>query len=146
MNNQRYNQQNNRQNSNGNYNRSQYQSNRGQSFHKEQLERELRYLERDLVSLDVQIDTLREKGMLLDAAKRAHMGGIPLALAQVALSTVGVQFLPPVARTWYYKHQQYLRSEEQLKYHALSLSIKRNALTAQIEQIEIQIEMLQFSM
>jgi hypothetical protein len=120
------------------------QGNRFQYSRKEALERDLRYLERDLLGLDAQIDALGEKGRMLETAKNAHMGTIPLAIAQIALSTLGVRFLPPVARTWYYKHQQYLRSEENLKQYAVSLCVKRNALTAQIEQIEVQIEMLQY--
>jgi hypothetical protein len=140
MNHQRYNQQ---QNSQQNSNRFQYQ-NRGQSSEKSTLQRELRYLERDLANLDAQIDALGDKGRALEAAKNAHMRAVPFAIGQVALSTLGVRFLPPVARTWHYKYQQYLRSEEQLKQHALSLYAKRNGLVAQIEQIEIQIEMLQY--
>jgi hypothetical protein len=140
MNNQRYNSQ---QNSQQNSNRFQYQ-NRAQYSQKETLMRELRYLERDLVALDAQIDALGEKGRALEAAKKAHMQAIPLAIAQVALSTLGVRYLPPTARSWHYKHQQYLRSEELLKQQALSLHARKNGLVAQIEQIEIQIEMLQY--
>jgi hypothetical protein len=124
-------------------NRYQYQ-NRAQSSQKETLQRELRYLERDLVALDAQIDALGEKGRLLEAAKAAHMQSIPLAIAQVALSTLGVRFLPPAARSWHYKHQQYLRSEEQLRQYAIALFARRNGLVAQIEQLAIQIEMLQY--
>src|ERR1700730_11076221 len=89
----------------------QQQGNRFQYSRKDSLERDLRYLERDLVALDVQIDALGDKGRALETAKKAHMGSIPFAIAQVALSTLGVKFLPPVARTWYYKHQQYIRME-----------------------------------
>ena len=124
--------------------RSQQQGNRFQYSRKDSLERDLRYLERDLVALDVQIDALGDKGRALETAKKAHMGSIPFAIAQVALSTLGVKFLPPVARTWYYKHQQYIRMEENLKQFALSLYTKRNVLCAQMEHIEIQIDMLQF--
>lgn len=113
------------------------QQNRYQSSRKELLERDLRYLERDLAALDTQIDALGEKGRLLEAAKNAH-------LASVALSTLGVRYLPPVARTWHYKHQQYLQAEEQLKQYGVTLYTKRNTLVAQIEQIQIQIEMLQY--
>ncbi len=120
------------------------QGNRFQSSRKEALERDLRYMERDLVALDIQIDALGDKGRALEAAKNAHMGSVPFAIAQVALSTLGIKFLPPVARTWYYKHQQYLRMEENLKQYAITLYTRRNALAAQIEQIEIQINMLQF--
>lgn len=145
MNNQRFTQQQNHQNQhNSNGYRSQFQGNRAQFSHKDQLERDLRYLERDLITLDVQIDALREKGMQLQAAKNAHQAAIPFAIAQVALSTLGVRYLPPVARTWHYKNQQYLRSEEQLRQYALGLYTKRNALIAQMEHIEIQIEMLQY--
>lgn len=127
--------------------RGRYQQQQGTRFQysrKEALERDLRYMERDLVALDVQIDALGDKGRALETAKNAHMGAIPFAIAQVALSTLGIKFLPPVARTWYYKHQQYLRMEENLKQYAITLSTKRDALAAQIEQIEIQISMLQF--
>ncbi len=144
MNNQRHNQHNPSQNGNTG-NRSQYTNNhRPFSSRKDELERELRYLERDLVSLDVQIDALGEKGRLLEQAKNAHMASIPFAIAQVALSTFGVKYLPPVARTWHYKHQQYLRSEENLKQFAVTLYTKRNALLAQMEHIEIHIEMAQY--
>jgi len=136
------NQQNNNRYQNNRY--QQQQGNRFQPSRKELLERDLRYMERDLAALDVQIDTLGDKGRALEAAKKAHMGSMPFAIAQVALSTLGVKFLPPVARTWYYKHQQYLRMEENLKQYAILLYTKRNALAAQIEQIEIQISMLQF--
>ncbi len=145
MNQRRYqqnNQQNNSQNGNSG-NRSQYQY-RAPS-RKEQLERDLQYLEKDLVSLDAQIDALGQKGMLLEAAKNTHMQGIPGAIAQVALSTLGVKYLPPVARTWYFKYQQFLRSEEALRQHAVTLHYKREAIATQIEHIEIQIEMLQFA-
>lgn len=127
--------------------RGRYQQQQGTRFQysrKEALERDLRYMERDLVALDVQIDALGDKGRALEAAKNAHMGAIPFAIAQVALSTLGIKFLPPVARTWYYKHQQYLRMEENLKQYAITLYTKRDALAAQIEQIEIQISILQF--
>jgi hypothetical protein len=127
-----------------NNNRYQQQGNRFQYSRKDSLERDLRYLERDLVTLDIQIDALGDKGRALESAKNAHMGAIPFAIAQVALSTLGVKFLPPVARTWHYKYHQYLRMEENLKQYAITLFTKRNALTAQIEQIETQIEMLQF--
>ena len=120
------------------------QQNRYQSSRKELLERDLRYLERDLAALDTQIDALGEKGRLLEAAKNAHLASIPFAIAQVALSTLGVRYLPPVARTWHYKHQQYFQAEEQLKQYGVTLYTKRNALVAQIEQIQIQIEMLQY--
>lgn len=116
-------------------NRSQY-DHRTQFSRKESLERELHYLERDLAALDAQIDALGEQGRLLEAAKNAHMASIPFAIGQVALSTLGVR-LPPVARTWHYKHQQYLRAEEQLKQHAVTLHARRCALVAQIEQIEM---------
>lgn len=124
--------------------RYQQQGTRYQSSPKEALERDLRYKESDLAALDVQIDSLKERGEALETAKRAHMGGIPLAIAQVALSTLGVRYLPPVARTWHYKYQQYCRMEENLKQYTITLHTKRNALAAQIEQIEIQISMLQF--
>jgi hypothetical protein len=124
--------------------RYQQQGTRFQTSPKEALERDLRYKESDLAALDVQIDALGDKGRALVAAKNAHMGAIPFAIAQVALSTLGIKFLPPVARTWYYKHQQYLRMEENLKQYAITLYTRRNALAAQIEQIEIQISMLQF--
>ena len=140
MNNQRSNQQNSQQNSN---NRFQYQ-NRAQYSEKSILQRELRYLERDLAALDAQIDALGEKGRALENAKKAHMQAIPFAIAQVALSTLGVRYLPPVARTWHYKYQQFQRSEEQLQQYAISLYTRRSALIAQMEQIEIQIEMLQY--
>lgn len=140
--NQRYNQQNTYQH--GAHNRSQYNRSRDQASRKEQLERELHWLERDLTSLDAQIDALDEKGKLLEAAKNTHMQSIPWAIAQVALSTLGVRHLPPVARTWHYKYQQYLRAEEALKQHAVTLHYKREALAAQIEHIEINIDMLQF--
>lgn len=140
MNNQRQNRQNNSQN--GNY------GNRSQQYRapsrKDQLERELRYLENDLIKLDAEIDALGEKGRLLDAAKNAHMASIPFAIAQVALSTIGVKYLPPVARTWYFRHQQYLRTEEALRQHAVTLHYRRETLASQVEHIEIMIEMLQY--
>ena len=129
---------------NRNY-RSQYQ-NRAQYSEQSTLKRELRYRENDLAMLDAQIDALGEKGNALEEAKKAHMQAIPFAIAQVALSTLGVRYLPPVARSWYYKHQQYLRTEEQLKQHALSLHTRRNGLVAQIEQLQTQIEMLQYQL
>lgn len=124
--------------------RYQQQGTRYQPSPKEALERDLRYKESDLAALDVQIDALGDKVRALDAAKNAHMGTVPFAIAQVALSTLGVRFLPPVARTWYYQHQQYVRMGNNLKQYAITLHTRRNALAAQIEQIEIQIEMLQF--
>lgn len=133
MNNQRYNQQNHQQN-----------RNRAQYSERSALQRELRYLERDLANIDAQIDALGERGKLLEADKKAHMQAMPLAIAQVALSTLGVRYLPPVARSWHYKLQQFQRTEEQLRHHALSLHTRRNALVAQMEHIEIQIEMLQY--
>ncbi|HEU5377588.1 MAG TPA: hypothetical protein VFV38_19365 [Ktedonobacteraceae bacterium] len=117
---------------------------RGPFSRREALERELQYLERDLAALDAQIDALGEKGRLLEAAKNAHLASIPFAIAQVALSTLGVRYLPPVARTWHYQHQQYLRTEEQLKQHAVTFHARRGALVAQMEQIQIQIDMLQY--
>lgn len=137
--NQRYHQQNRNFNSSNHF----QSSNRGQFSRKESLERELHYLERDLAALDTQIDALGEKGRLLEAAKNAHLASIPFAIGQVALSTLGVR-LPPVARSWHYKHQQYLRAEEQLRQHAVTLHARRCALVAQIEQIQIQIDMLQY--
>ncbi len=124
--------------------RYQQQGSRYQPSPKEALERDLRYKESELAALDVQIDSLKERGEALEAAKRAHMGGIPFAIAQVALSTLGFRYLPPVARTWYYKYQQYGRMEENLRQHTITLHTRRDALAAQIEQIEIQISMLQF--
>jgi hypothetical protein len=141
MNNRRSHQQN-HHNTSGNS--SQYHPNRAPFSRKEQLERDLYGLEREMMALDIQIDALHEKGRQLEAAKNAHQAAIPFAIAQVALSTLGVRYLPPVARTWHYKHQQYLRTEEQLKQHALSLYTKRNIVTAHMEYIEIHIEMLQY--
>ncbi|HEU5381615.1 MAG TPA: hypothetical protein VFV38_39845 [Ktedonobacteraceae bacterium] len=135
----------NRQN-NHHQNGNRYQQyNRTQS-RKDQLERELHWLERDLVILDAQIDALGEKGRVLEAAKNAHMQSFPWAIAQVALSTIGVKHLPPVARTWYFKHQQYLRSEEALKQHAVTLYYKRDALATQIEHTQIMIDVLRFEL
>lgn len=125
-----------------------YQQNRYQHSNQFSRLRSLEYerdrLERMLAGLDAEIDVLREKGMLLEAAKQAHMRHIPGAIAQVVLSNIGVGFLPPLARNWQYRHQQYLRTEEQLKHHALSLYTRRNALIAQLQQIEVQIDMLQY--
>lgn len=122
----------------------QQSTSRATSFRQEQLERELYALERELIALDAQIDALREKGRLLEDAKRAHQASVPFAIAQVALSTLGVRYLPPVARTWHSKNQHYLRAEEQLKQYALTLATRRQALLAQIEYVETQIEMLQY--
>lgn len=144
MNNQRFNNQHTNGQSNTYGNRSQSTNQRDQQFRKAQLERELRYLERDLVALDVQIDALGRKGQLLDAEKHAHMQRIPGAIAQVALSTLGVRYLPPVARSWYYKHQHLQQADFHLRQHALHLHTRREMLTAQIEQLTIQLEMLQF--
>jgi hypothetical protein len=125
MNNRRSHQQNHHHTS-GNH--AQYHPNRGPFSRKEQLERDLYGLEREMMTLDIQIDALHEKGRQLEAAKNTHQASVPFAIAQVALSTLGVRYLPTVARTWHYKHQQYLRAEEQLKQHALSLYTKRNII------------------
>ncbi|HEU5377158.1 MAG TPA: hypothetical protein VFV38_17135 [Ktedonobacteraceae bacterium] len=123
--------------------RSQSTQYRAQS-RKEQLERELRHLERDVASLDAHIDALGHKGRLLEAEKNAHLASIPFAIAQVALSTLGVRYLPPVARSWHYKHQQVLRAEANLKQYAVTLYTRREALIAQIEMLHVQIDLLPF--
>ncbi len=142
--NQQYGNQQNRNQQYGNQYGNQQYGNRSQPSLKEQLERELRQLERDLVALDCEIDALGEKGRLLDCAKSSHMSQVPGAIAQVALSTLGVRFLPPVARTWYYKYEQYRRSEEILKQAALNLHTRRQAICAQMFQTEVQLEQLQY--
>ena len=143
MNNQRqYNQQQN----NGQHNgyRSQYRPYDRSQARKDQLERDLQSLERDLVKIDTQLDALVNKGMLLEQAKAAHLRAVPFAIAQVALSTLGVRYLPPVARTWHFKHQQYLRAEEALRQRAVTLHYQREAIETQIEHTQIMIDMVQY--
>ena len=127
MNNQRHH---NQQQNNGQNNgyRSQYRQYDPSQVRRAQLERDLQYLERDLVKIDSQLDALVKKGELLEQAKATHMRAVPFAIAQVALSTLGVRYLPPVARTWHYKHQQYLRAEESLRQRAVTLHYQREAL------------------
>jgi hypothetical protein len=130
----------NRNQSNGFHNRSQYSN----VSVKQTLEREIRQLEGELIAVDCQIDALGEKGRLLQAAKDAHIASVPLAIAQVAFSTLGLRFLPPVAREWNSKYQQYLRAEENLRQYALSLDTRRKTICAQLYRVETELEMLQY--
>ena len=125
-------------------NRSQHGNRSQKDYLKSQLESERRGLKRRLTTIDCKIDALGEKCHLLAAAQHQHQQAIPFAIAQVALSTLGLHFLPPVARTWYNKNQEYLRVKELLRVEALSLWTERNALTLQIQQIDDEIDILQF--
>lgn len=120
-----------------------YQQGR-QYSRKDALEAQLRRLESDVLKLDARIDAAFQKGIALEAAKNQHMGSIPWAIAQVALSTLGVRYLPPVARTWHYRHQEYLRAEQALRLYCIDLNTQREALVAEIERIQIQLDVLQF--
>ncbi len=125
----------------------QQQNNRnqqGRQSRKYALEAQLRRLESELVRLDARIDAAFQKGIALQAEKNQHMRSVPLAIAQVALSTLGVRYLPPVARTWHYKHQEYLRAEQALRLHCIDLHTQRQALEAEIEHTKIQLDVLQY--
>jgi hypothetical protein len=103
MNNRRSHQQNHHHTSG---NSSQYHPNRAPFSRKEQLERDLYGLEREMMALDIQIDALHEKGRQLEAAKNAHQAAIPFAIAQVALSTLGVRYLPLLSPTLFGTHHE----------------------------------------
>ena len=134
-----YNQQQNTYRSQANHTRQSHQYSR-----KDALEAQLRRLESELVRLDARIDAAFQKGIALETAKKHHLASIPWAIAQVALSTVGVRYLPPVARSWHYKHQEYLRAEERVRLPCLDLHHQREALATEIEHIQIQLDVLQF--
>jgi exonuclease VII small subunit len=123
-----------------------YQNNRqqGNQSRKYALEAQLRRLESEMVRIDARIDAAYQKGIALEAAKNQHLASASLAIAQVALSTLGVRYLPPVARTWYYKNQEYDRAQEALRLHCIDLNAQREALAIEIEHIQTQLEMLQF--
>lgn len=110
---------------------SRYQNNRqqGNQSRKYALEAQLLRLESEMV----RIDAAYQKGVALEAAKNQHLASIPLAIAQVALSTLGLRHLPPVARTWYYKNQEYDRAQEALRLHCIDLNAQREALVIEIE-------------
>ncbi len=124
--------------------RNQYRNQQGPQARKDALEAQLRRLESEVVRLDARIDAAFQKGISLEAAKNQHLASIPWAIAQVALSTIGVRYLPPVARTWHYKHQEYLRAEEALRFYCIDLNAQREALVTQIEHIQTQLDVLQF--
>ena len=111
---------------------------------RELLELDLRDLERELAKIDSEIDGIGTKSQLLVAARQSHMQSAPLAIAQVALSSLGMKYLPPVARLWYTKYQGYNRAEEALRFRTAELWEKRNGLNLQIEQVQTEIELLQF--
>ena len=111
---------------------------------RELLDLDVHDLERELSKIDSEIDGIGTKSQLLVTARETHMQVAPLAIAQVALSTLGMKYLPPVARLWYTKYQGYNRAEEALKFRCAELWEKRNSLNLQIEQVKVEIELLQF--
>ncbi len=121
--------------------RSQYD--RSQESPKQALEREMRDLGRTLSDLDVLIDAQKDKWNELQAAKQRHQQQIPLAVGQVVLSAFGVR-LPPVARTWHYEQHRYTQSENVLRQHAINLATRRAQLVARMEQVQVDLDQLQF--
>ena len=111
---------------------------------RELLDLDVHDLERELSKIDSEIDGIGTKSQLLVTARETHMQVAPLAIAQVALSTLGMKYLPPVARLWYTKYQGYNRAEEALRFRTAELWEKRNGLNLQIEQVQTEIELLQF--
>ena len=116
---------------------------------RQELERELRFLHRKLSDLDGQIDILFVQGQQLEADLQAHHGMIPAAIAleigRAVTNALHVPFLPPAYRNWHYKRQALLTAQNRLKYRAIELKQRRDALEQQIGQIDIEIDLLRYS-
>ena len=110
----------------------------------------LEYLKREkfrrellIEQVHAKIDALGQKGALLEAEQRAHLQSIPAAIAQVALTTLGVRSLPAVARHWYYKYQRLQEAEFQLRQQAIALHAQLQALVDELELLTIEIDIQQ---
>ncbi len=148
MNNQRHynHQQNNHSQQNG-YQRSQSDPHR---WERQNLEREQRQLQRQLTLLDARIDALGAQGVQLEADLVAHQAAIPATVAaevgRAIANAIRLPHLPSAARGWYYKRERMLQIQTHLKHQAITLFYQREALAQQIEQLQIEIELLQYSM
>lgn len=110
----------------------------------------LEYLKREkfrrellIEQVHTNIDALGQRRALLEAEQRAHTQSLPGAIAQVALTTLGVCSLPAAARHWYYKRQRLQEAEMQLHYQAIALHTQLQALENEIELLTIEIDIQQ---
>lgn len=140
-------QQNHRQN-NG-YQQSRYQQQDPNRYRRQDLEREQRQLQGRLAELEADIDALGAQGRLLEADIQAHNRSIPAAVAleigRAMTKAIGIPFLPSAYRNWHYKRERMLQIQSNLKYRAVQLFSKREALVQRIEQITIELDLLKYS-
>jgi chromosome segregation ATPase len=138
----------NRYQSNGYQQNNRYQQDPNR-YRRQDLERELRQLQRRLAELDGQIDGLFFQGQQLEADLQAHNQAIPATIAleigRALANAIRVPFLPPAYRNWHYKREAMLQAQNRLKYRAIELKFQRDALEQQIGQTETDIEILKYS-
>ena len=143
----------NRRHSSGKHHHHTSHSSSGSSFHSqhrsgrvslEYLLKERLHREMQIEQVQARIDGLGQRGAMLQAEQQAHMSAIPLGIAQVALSTLGMRALPPIARHWYLKHQRLQEAEQHLRHEALMLYAQLQALTQEIELLNIEIDMQKY--
>ncbi len=118
-------------------------------YQRQDLERELRQLNRRLAELDCEIDALFFQGQQLEADLRIHHQKIPATIAleigRAVANAIRVPFLPPMYRNWDYERQSMLRAQQRLKYRAIELKYKRDALEQHIGQVHIDLDHLRYS-
>src|SRR5262249_32737711 len=132
------NQQNNRYQNNGYQQNNRSQNSDPNRYKRQDLERELRQLNRQLTELDGQIDALFFQGQQLETDLQVHTQAIPATIAleigRAVANALHVPFLPPAYRNWHYKRQAMLQAQNRLKYRAIELKFQRDALEQQIGQ------------
>lgn len=143
-----HNQQNNRYQNNGYQQNNRYQQDPNR-YKRQDLERELRQLQRQLIMLDGQIDALFFQGQQIEADLQTHnhaiASTIALEIGRALANAIRVPFLPPAYRNWHYRKEALLQAQNRLKYRAIELKYQRDSLEQQIAQTETDIEMLRYS-
>lgn len=133
------------QSSNGSFGSAQSHSqNRSGRISLEYLRKERLHREMLLEQVHARIDELGQRGALLQAEQQAHMRSMPLGIAQVALSALGVRALPPIARQWYARQERLQEAEQHLRHEAVRLHAQLQALTQEIQLLDLEIDMQKY--
>lgn len=136
------------QQGNGYQQQNRYQQSDPHRWERQNLERELRQLQRQLTLLDARIDAVGAQGVQLEADLLAHNQAIPATIAmeigRALANALRVPYLPSAARGWYYKRERMLQIQNNLKYQAIALFHQREALVQQIDQLMIEIDLLNY--
>lgn len=119
------------------------------TWERQNLEREQRQLQRQLSMLDVRIDALGAQGTQLEADLVAHHAALPATIAaevgRAIANAIRLPYLPSAARGWYHKRERMLQLQTNLKHQAITLSYQREALVQQIDLLQTEIELLQYT-